>query len=244
MTASVHILHHGLPLCEFTMEIPATWPAGHTWVSLREIQEGYAPPNRCAACWAKVIGPGGNTTAMSTAYFVQCLECDWARRYGGKRPWPTVPHAAHFIETGHDKINHGVEAPPDTPYFTIAEWGTAVTFSAGVQYGGIHTARTIKAKVLKALPDADHLAPGRERDVHTLEQVEAYKRDVAQSREVEHLKDGEYLGCKFCKGPTVRPAFDESTQMWTVSCYACCSAGPPRSTESDALKAWGELPPP
>jgi hypothetical protein len=31
---TVHILHHGLPLCGFHDGIPAEWPDGHQWVGL------------------------------------------------------------------------------------------------------------------------------------------------------------------------------------------------------------------
>jgi hypothetical protein len=31
---TVHILHFGLPLCDFTRDIPGRWPAGMTWVSI------------------------------------------------------------------------------------------------------------------------------------------------------------------------------------------------------------------
>jgi disulfide bond formation protein DsbB len=31
---TVHILHHGLPLCRFTDAMPNVWPPGHRWVGL------------------------------------------------------------------------------------------------------------------------------------------------------------------------------------------------------------------
>lgn len=112
------------------------------------------------------------------SYFVECLQCDWARCYRGDGGIPTVPHALHFVETGHDKIRSGNVVPHNTQEFTPAEWSDAIMFSAGVQYGNIYAARAIRAAVVKALPDEAHVAPGRERDVHTLEQVEAYKRSL------------------------------------------------------------------
>jgi len=33
---TVHILHHGYPLCDFATGTPASWPVGHSWVRLGE----------------------------------------------------------------------------------------------------------------------------------------------------------------------------------------------------------------
>lgn len=30
---TIHILHHGFPLCGFTEVLPGDWPEGHRWVS-------------------------------------------------------------------------------------------------------------------------------------------------------------------------------------------------------------------
>lgn len=32
---TIHILRHGLPFCRFSNEIPAKWPTGHVWTSVR-----------------------------------------------------------------------------------------------------------------------------------------------------------------------------------------------------------------
>ena len=44
---TVHILHFGLPLCEFTRDVPARWPLGMTWVSLDDATQA-----TCEACMA------------------------------------------------------------------------------------------------------------------------------------------------------------------------------------------------
>ncbi len=33
----VHALLHGLPLCEFSIDVPAKWPPGHQWTEIRDI---------------------------------------------------------------------------------------------------------------------------------------------------------------------------------------------------------------
>lgn len=131
-----------------------------------------------------------NTPVLGPAlwYQVECLVegCAWKRTYRGAGSVPTCPHALHFMETGHDRLTSGLvgaraSRAPDYQIpieFNEAEWEAAVAFSAGCQYGSINTGRDLKARVLGALPDEDHLAPGRERDERTLAQVEQYKREV------------------------------------------------------------------
>lgn len=58
MTAPIHILHLGLPLCGFTRDLPVAWPKGHAWVSLLTVKEGFTNPNRCRACWAEAKAKG------------------------------------------------------------------------------------------------------------------------------------------------------------------------------------------
>lgn len=31
---TVHILHHGLPLCGFSKDVPGKWPEGHKWTAI------------------------------------------------------------------------------------------------------------------------------------------------------------------------------------------------------------------
>jgi hypothetical protein len=47
MDVTVHILHHGLPLCRFSTALPRDWPEGHKWTGLDEIEDA-----RCGACMA------------------------------------------------------------------------------------------------------------------------------------------------------------------------------------------------
>jgi len=35
-TTTVHLLHHGLPRCGFSKDIPKNWPNGHKWVPSEE----------------------------------------------------------------------------------------------------------------------------------------------------------------------------------------------------------------
>jgi hypothetical protein len=66
MPASTHVLWGGRVLCEDLRlsSVPGDWPAGHRWISLKDIadgseadfQERFALPDRCASCWAKVPG--------------------------------------------------------------------------------------------------------------------------------------------------------------------------------------------
>jgi hypothetical protein len=42
---TVHILHHGLPLCGFSHELPRDWPPGHKWVGKDEAELA-----TCALC--------------------------------------------------------------------------------------------------------------------------------------------------------------------------------------------------
>lgn len=118
-------------------------------------------------------------TNKTPPYHVTCNKCDWARKFPGRLTVPTVPHALHFLETGHDNITAGLGGPEATPEINEEEWQAAVMFSAGVTYGTLHVGRSIKARVLAALPDEEHLAPERAREMRALEEVEAYKREVA-----------------------------------------------------------------
>jgi hypothetical protein len=34
----VHILRHGLPLCQFTTSLPKDWPVGDQWVSFQDTE--------------------------------------------------------------------------------------------------------------------------------------------------------------------------------------------------------------
>lgn len=47
----IHFLHHGLPLCGFTREIPLNWPSGHRWVRVDDAEAG-AHPLMCQVCLA------------------------------------------------------------------------------------------------------------------------------------------------------------------------------------------------
>ena len=40
---TVHVLLYGLPLCNFTTEAPAFWPAGDRWVYLGEAAKANCP---------------------------------------------------------------------------------------------------------------------------------------------------------------------------------------------------------
>ena len=46
---TVHALEHGLPVCEFTREIPAKWPEGQFFVSKENEEE-----INCPACKEKI----------------------------------------------------------------------------------------------------------------------------------------------------------------------------------------------
>lgn len=45
----VHYLLRGLTLCQFTRELPGSWPANHTWVSLPSHREQNKDAN-CQTC--------------------------------------------------------------------------------------------------------------------------------------------------------------------------------------------------
>jgi hypothetical protein len=32
LPVTIHVLHHGFPICGFTREMPKDWPQGHLWV--------------------------------------------------------------------------------------------------------------------------------------------------------------------------------------------------------------------
>ena len=51
----VHGLHHGLPLCLFTRDVPGDWPIGHIWVP-----EGFDKHINCPLCKERVgkVGDG------------------------------------------------------------------------------------------------------------------------------------------------------------------------------------------
>ena len=42
---NVHILFHGLPLCDFSRDVPALWPKGHLWVRVEEREK-----SNCQGC--------------------------------------------------------------------------------------------------------------------------------------------------------------------------------------------------
>lgn len=44
---TVHVLHHGLPLCRFSTGAPVFWPDGHRWVGLDD-----PDPVTCTQCIA------------------------------------------------------------------------------------------------------------------------------------------------------------------------------------------------
>jgi len=48
---TVHILHHGLPLCRFTVDLPEDWPAGHSWTDLSRARE-----SNCRGCQTRHEG--------------------------------------------------------------------------------------------------------------------------------------------------------------------------------------------
>lgn len=57
----VHVLHHGLPRCGFSIDVPREWPGEHRWISLDEYrirrQHGtLATENFCEVCVSK-LGP-------------------------------------------------------------------------------------------------------------------------------------------------------------------------------------------
>jgi len=48
---TIHILHHGWPLCQFTEELPCDWPWGHVWISALDGKEiASAGGDLCAEC--------------------------------------------------------------------------------------------------------------------------------------------------------------------------------------------------
>ncbi len=49
-TKSVHVLHHGRPLCGFSETLPGEWPPGTHWVSIEE--HGRAT---CPSCVAEAV---------------------------------------------------------------------------------------------------------------------------------------------------------------------------------------------
>lgn len=59
---TVHVLHHGYPLCDFTRDVPSDWPLGHKWVSIEQSKRSdiNVPlnTNACQACWNKVAERG------------------------------------------------------------------------------------------------------------------------------------------------------------------------------------------
>lgn len=36
---TVHVLHYGLPLCQFSVNPPCEWPRGHKWVGVEDAKE-------------------------------------------------------------------------------------------------------------------------------------------------------------------------------------------------------------
>ena len=42
---TVHALHHGLPLCNFSSDMPVNWPPMHAWTSPKDIKN-----INCASC--------------------------------------------------------------------------------------------------------------------------------------------------------------------------------------------------
>jgi hypothetical protein len=39
----IHILVRGLPICNFSYELPCNWPIGHKWVRAEEYNEATCP---------------------------------------------------------------------------------------------------------------------------------------------------------------------------------------------------------
>ena len=39
MANVVHVLQHGLPLCGFSKDVPASWPGGHVWTSVDNVSD-------------------------------------------------------------------------------------------------------------------------------------------------------------------------------------------------------------
>jgi hypothetical protein len=59
MPPAAHVLWGGRVLCEDLRlrGVPRDWPNDQRWISLRDVADGVeTPPDRCAACWAKVPG--------------------------------------------------------------------------------------------------------------------------------------------------------------------------------------------
>ena len=59
MIAATHVLWGGNVLCEDLRlrGVPAEWPKGQRWASLKEVADGLeAPPDRCEACWTTAPG--------------------------------------------------------------------------------------------------------------------------------------------------------------------------------------------
>lgn len=48
---TVHVLHHGKPLCGFSAAVPGDWPEGDKWVGLDETNDA-----TCVDCLRKFIG--------------------------------------------------------------------------------------------------------------------------------------------------------------------------------------------
>lgn len=45
----VHVLHHGLPLCGFSRELPTSWPLGHVWLRAEDERHRIS----CGRCRAR-----------------------------------------------------------------------------------------------------------------------------------------------------------------------------------------------
>jgi hypothetical protein len=54
---AIHILLRGLPLCDFSHDVPQLWPTGHKWVSVEDIHLATCP--RCVATASRYAGTGG-----------------------------------------------------------------------------------------------------------------------------------------------------------------------------------------
>jgi hypothetical protein len=59
LPVATHVLWRGVTLCgDLRLRgVPGNWPAGHRWISLKDVAAGEKPPSdRCEACWTKAPG--------------------------------------------------------------------------------------------------------------------------------------------------------------------------------------------
>lgn len=55
---TIHFLHHGFPLCDFTRETPNKWPHSHKWAAVGN-EEVLKHPGMCTRCRLAAEAIGG-----------------------------------------------------------------------------------------------------------------------------------------------------------------------------------------